>query len=263
VGEAALARAELLVAAEVDLMAVDSAHGPSRNVLEVVTALKKRYPAVEVIAGNVATAQGVRALADAGADAVKVGVGPGSICTTRVVAGVGVPQMTAVMDCAGEAALRGLPLIADGGIQYSGDIVKALAGGASSVMLGSVLAGTDESPGEKTLFQGRAYKVYRGMGSIEAMREGSADRYSQSGDASKLIPEGIVGRVPDRGPLSDTLFQLAGGLKAGMGYVGAGNLAELREKARFIRITRAGLRESHVHDVAITSEPANYRLETF
>jgi IMP dehydrogenase len=217
-----------------------------------------------VIAGNVATADGVKALADAGADAVKVGVGPGSICTTRVVAGVGVPQMTAIFNCADEAARHDLPLIADGGIQYSGDVVKALAGGASSVMLGSVLAGTDESPGEKTLFQGRAYKVYRGMGSIEAMREGSADRYSQAGlDSTKLIPEGIVGRVPDRGPLSDTLFQLAGGLKSGMGYVGASDLAELRAKAKFIRITRAGLKESHVHDVAITSEPSNYRLESF
>ncbi|MDR1313527.1 MAG: IMP dehydrogenase [Deltaproteobacteria bacterium] len=264
VGEAALTRAELLVAAEVDVLAVDSAHGHSKNVVEIVAALKKRYPAVEVIAGNVATAGGVKALADAGADAVKVGVGPGSICTTRVVAGVGVPQMSAIFNCSEEAAKHDLPVIADGGIQYSGDIVKALAGGASSVMLGSVLAGTDESPGEKTLFRGRAYKVYRGMGSIEAMREGSADRYSQAGrETSKLIPEGIVGRVPDRGPLSDTIFQLAGGLKSGMGYVGAKTLGELRSKARFIRITRAGLKESHVHDVAITSEPSNYRMESF
>lgn len=264
VGDAGLARAELLVAAEVDVLAVDSAHGHSRNVIEMVAALKRRHPGVEVIAGNVATAEGVKALAGAGADAVKVGVGPGSICTTRVVAGVGVPQMSAIFACAEEAARHDLPVVADGGIQYSGDIVKALAGGASAVMLGSVLAGTDESPGEKTLFRGRAYKVYRGMGSIEAMRDGSADRYSQSGrDSTKLIPEGIVGRVPDRGPLSDTIFQLAGGLKAGMGYVGAANLSELREKARFIRITRAGLKESHVHDVAITSEPSNYRLESF
>jgi IMP dehydrogenase len=265
VGPSALARAELLVAAEVDVLAVDSAHGHSRNVVEIVGELKRRYPSVDVIAGNVATADGFRALADAGADAVKVGVGPGSICTTRVVAGVGVPQMTAIFSCAAEAERHGgLPLIADGGIQYSGDIVKALAGGASSVMLGSVLAGTDESPGDKTLFQGRAYKTYRGMGSIEAMRDGSADRYGQAGgDSTKLIPEGIVGRVPDRGPLSDTLFQLAGGLKSGMGYVGARNLAELRAKAKFIRITRAGLKESHVHDVAITSEPSNYRPMPF
>jgi IMP dehydrogenase len=265
VGESALARAELLVRAEVDVLAVDSAHGHSKNVIDIVRALKRRYPQVEVVAGNVATADGVKALADAGCDAVKVGVGPGSICTTRVVAGVGVPQMSAIFACSEEAARHGgLPVIADGGIQYSGDIVKALAGGASTVMLGSVLAGTDESPGEKTLFQGRAYKTYRGMGSIEAMREGSADRYSQSGrDSSKLIPEGIVGRVPDRGPLSDTIYQLAGGIRAGMGYVGARNLDELRLKARFIRITRAGLKESHVHDVAITSEPSNYRLESF
>ncbi|MDR1035818.1 MAG: IMP dehydrogenase [Deltaproteobacteria bacterium] len=264
VGDAALERAELLVAAEVDVLAVDSAHGHSKNVIDIVKALKRLYPSVEVIAGNVATADGVKALADAGADAVKVGVGPGSICTTRVVAGVGVPQMTAIFNCSEEAAKHDLPVVADGGIQYSGDIVKALAGGASSVMLGSVLAGTDESPGEKTLFRGRAYKTYRGMGSIEAMRDGSADRYSQSGkDSAKLIPEGIVGRVPDRGPLSDTIFQLAGGLKSGMGYVGASSLAELRAKARFIRITRAGLKESHVHDVAITSEPSNYRLESF
>jgi IMP dehydrogenase len=265
VGDVALERAELLVAAEVDILAIDSAHGHSRNVLEVVKNLKKRFPNVEIIAGNVATKDGVKALFDAGADAVKVGVGPGSICTTRVIAGVGVPQMSAIFDCSEEGDRLGLPIIADGGIQYSGDIVKALAGGAAAVMLGSVLAGTDESPGEKTLYQGRAYKVYRGMGSLEAMREGSADRYGQSGvlGGSKLIPEGIVGRVPDRGPLSDTLYQLMGGLRAGMGYVGAHNLEELKKNARFIRITRAGLRESHVHDVAITSEPSNYRLENF
>ncbi|MDR2352252.1 MAG: IMP dehydrogenase [Deltaproteobacteria bacterium] len=265
VGESALLRAELLVDKEVDILVVDSAHGHSKNVLDIVRALKTRHPNVDVIAGNVATAAGVRALAEAGADGIKVGVGPGSICTTRVIAGVGVPQMSAIFDCAVEAKKQNIPLISDGGIQYSGDIVKALAGGAQAVMLGALLAGTDESPGEKTLYQGRAYKTYRGMGSIEAMREGSADRYGQSSasDSAKMIPEGIVGRVPDRGPLSDTLFQLAGGLRAGMGYVGAKNLEELRAKAKFIRITRAGLRESHVHDVAVTSEPANYRLESF
>ncbi|MDR2199873.1 MAG: IMP dehydrogenase [Deltaproteobacteria bacterium] len=263
VGNEALDRAELLVAAEVDLLAVDSAHGHSKNVIELVRKLKSLYK-VDVIAGNVATADGVKALVDAGADAVKIGVGPGSICTTRVIAGIGVPQMSAIFNCARTAADSGVPLISDGGIQYSGDIVKALAGGASTVMLGALLAGTDESPGETTLFQGRTYKVYRGMGSIEAMREGSADRYGQSSSmgSSKLIPEGILGRVPIRGPLSDTLYQLTGGLKAGMGYVGARNLEELREKARFIRITRAGLKEGHVHDISITSEPPNYRPET-
>jgi IMP dehydrogenase len=265
VGEGALERAELLVEADVDILAVDSAHGHSKNVLSIVGTLKKLYPKVEIVAGNVATAEGVKAIFDAGADAVKVGVGPGSICTTRIIAGVGVPQMSAIFDCAEVAHRLGIPIIADGGIQYSGDIVKALAAGASSVMLGALLAGTDESPGEKTLFQGRAYKVYRGMGSIEAMREGSADRYGQnaSDGTSKMIPEGIVGRVPDRGPLSDTIFQLSGGLRAGMGYVGANNLTELHQKAKFLQITRAGLKESHVHDVSITSEPANYRLESF
>jgi IMP dehydrogenase len=263
VGDEGLRRAELLVAAEVDLLAVDSAHGHSKNVVDIVRELKSRHK-VDVVAGNVATPDGVRALVDAGADAVKVGVGPGSICTTRVIAGIGVPQMTAILNCTKVARELGVPVVADGGIQYSGDMVKALAGGASTVMLGALLAGTDESPGETTLFQGRTYKVYRGMGSIEAMREGSADRYGQSGSLapSKLIPEGILGRVPSRGPLSDTLFQLTGGLRAGMGYVGARTLAELQAKARFLRITRAGLKEGHVHDISITSEPPNYRSET-
>jgi IMP dehydrogenase len=261
VGKDHLDRAELLVEAEVDLLAVDSAHGHSKNVIDMVRQLKRLFK-VDVIAGNVATAEGVKALADAGADAVKIGVGPGSICTTRVIAGVGVPQMSAIFNCTAAAREAGIPLVADGGVQYSGDIVKALAGGASTVMLGALLAGTDESPGETTLFQGRTYKVYRGMGSIEAMREGSADRYGQASSTSKLIPEGILGRVPSRGPLSDTLFQLTGGIRAGMGYVGARNLAELREKAKFLRITRAGLKEGHVHDISITSEPPNYRPET-
>ncbi|MDR2459772.1 MAG: IMP dehydrogenase [Deltaproteobacteria bacterium] len=264
VGPDAIQRAELLVHAEVDILAVDAAHGHSKNVIDMVSYLKKTYPNVEVVAGNVATQDGVKALYDAGADAVKVGVGPGSICTTRIIAGVGVPQMTAIFDCAKMAYKLGIPIIADGGIQYSGDIVKALAGGASSVMLGALLAGTDESPGEKTQYQGRTYKVYRGMGSVEAMREGSADRYSQGNmGTNKMIPEGIVGRVPDRGPLSDTLIYLMGGLKAGMGYLGARNLHQLRANAKFLRITRAGLKESHVHDVAITSEPSNYRSESF
>jgi len=264
--EEALERARALVGAKVDILVVDSAHGHSRNVTETVRLLKFHFPDVPVVAGNVATAEGVAALAEAGADAVKVGVGPGSICTTRIVAGVGVPQMTAIFDCAAEGRRRGLPILADGGIKFSGDIVKALAGGAAAVMIGSLFAGTEESPGEKILYQGRTYKTYRGMGSIEAMREGSADRYGQSlgqdSGTGKLVPEGIVGRVPYRGLLSESVFQLVGGLKAGMGYLGAASLAELREKARFIRITSAGLKESHVHDVIITKEAPNYRLES-
>jgi IMP dehydrogenase len=211
----------------------------------------------------VATAEGARSLAEAGADAVKVGVGPGSICTTRVVAGIGVPQMTAIMDCAEEAKRWGLPVVADGGIKYSGDVTKALAGGADSVMIGSLFAGTEESPGETILFQGRTYKVYRGMGSIEAMKEGSKDRYFQDEVESekKLVPEGIVGRVPYRGSLADTVYQLVGGLRAGMGYLGTANIQELKTKPRFMQITAAGLRESHVHDVIIIKEAPNYRVE--
>jgi IMP dehydrogenase len=256
-------RVERLVAANVDMVVVDTAHGHSEGVLKSVRTLKKTFPRLEVVAGNVATPEGTRSLIEAGADAVKVGVGPGSICTTRVVAGVGVPQMTAIMSCAEEAVKWDVPIVADGGIKYSGDITKALAGGADVVMIGSLFAGTEESPGETILFQGRTYKVYRGMGSIEAMKEGSRDRYFQDEvDADKkLVPEGIVGRVPYRGPLADTIYQLVGGLRAGMGYVGCANLAELRRKARFMKITAAGLRESHVHDVIIIKEAPNYRLE--
>jgi IMP dehydrogenase len=256
-------RAERLVSANVDVVVVDTAHGHSEGVIQEVKRLKKKFPRLEVVAGNVATADGARSLIEAGADAVKVGVGPGSICTTRVVAGIGVPQMTAIMDCAEEAAKWDVPIIADGGIKYSGDVTKALAGGADAVMIGSLFAGTEESPGETILFQGRTYKVYRGMGSIEAMREGSRDRYFQeeADTDKKLVPEGIVGRVPYRGPLAETIYQLVGGLRAGMGYLGTRNIAELRNKPRFMKITAAGLRESHVHDVIIIKEAPNYRLE--
>jgi IMP dehydrogenase len=256
-------RVEALVKAGVDVIAVDSAHGHADAVLESVRVIKKRFPDMDVIAGNVATAAGARDLCRAGADAVKVGVGPGSICTTRVVAGVGVPQISAVMECAKVAREFGVPIVADGGIKYSGDVVKALAAGANSVMIGSLFAGTDESPGETILYQGRTYKVYRGMGSLGAMREGARDRYFQ-GDIEedvKLVPEGIEGRVPYKGPLAQSVYQLVGGLRAGMGYVGCINLDELREKARFIRITSAGLRESHVHDVIITKEAPNYQVD--
>ena len=258
-------RAEALIRAKVDLLVMDTAHGHSENVLSKVRELRSCYPDVEILAGNVATAEGVAALMEAGASAVKVGVGPGSICTTRIVAGVGVPQMTAIFECAAEAAKRGGNILADGGIKFSGDIVKALAGGASAVMLGSLLAGTEESPGERILYQGRSYKVYRGMGSIEAMRTGSADRYGQKfseDNPNKLVPEGIVGRVPYRGNLSETLFQLLGGLRAGMGYVGAPDISSLQANAKWTRITSAGLKESHVHDVIITTEAPNYRLDT-
>jgi len=256
-------RVAALKEADVDVIVVDTAHGHSAGVIRTVEAIKKMYPDLECVAGNVATAEGTRALIEAGADAVKVGVGPGSICTTRVVAGVGVPQMTAIMDCAEEAAKYDIPIIADGGIKYSGDITKALAGGARTVMIGSLFAGTEESPGETILFQGRTYKVYRGMGSLEAMKEGSRDRYFQeeAGEEDKLVPEGIVGRVPYRGPLADTIYQLIGGLRAGMGYLGCANIEELQTKPKFICISSAGLRESHVHDVIITKEAPNYRLD--
>ncbi|MEW5722368.1 MAG: IMP dehydrogenase [Thermodesulfobacteriota bacterium] len=262
-GPDTLSRVEALVGAHVDVVAVDSAHGHSAGVLKMVRAVKEAFSQAQVLAGNVATAEGAAALIEAGADGVKVGVGPGSICTTRVVAGVGVPQMTAIMECAREADKHGIPVLADGGVKFSGDITKAIAGGAAAVMIGSLFAGTDESPGEKILFQGRTYKVYRGMGSIEAMREGSSDRYFQEEALSeaKLVPEGIVGRVPYRGPLADSVYQLVGGLKAGMGYVGCADIAELRSKPVFTRITAAGLRESHVHDVIITKEAPNYRLD--
>ncbi len=263
VGRDAEERIEQLVAANVDVVVVDTAHGHSEGVFQTVKDARGKYPDLELIAGNVATAEGTRSLIEAGADGVKVGVGPGSICTTRVVAGVGVPQMTAIMDCAMEARKWDVPIIADGGIKYSGDITKALAGGADSVMIGSLFAGTEESPGETILFQGRTYKVYRGMGSIEAMKEGSKDRYFQNEIEleKQLVPEGIVGRVPYRGPLADTVYQLVGGLRAGMGYLGCGDLQELQTRAKFMQITSAGLREAHVHDVIIIKEAPNYRLE--
>ncbi len=255
-----LERTEALIAADVDVIVVDTAHGHSKGVIEAVRDTKQRFPGVQVVAGNVATAEGTRALIDAGADAVKVGIGPGSICTTRVVAGVGVPQITAIEDCAREADRSGVPVIADGGIRYSGELTKAIAAGASCVMLGSLLAGTDEAPGDLVLYQGRTYKTYRGMGSIGAMRKGSKDRYGQAGAADeKLVPEGIEGRVPYRGPLASILYQLVGGLRSGMGYTGCATIPELRQRARFVRITSQGLRESHVHDVMITEEAPNYR----
>ncbi|WP_419809648.1 IMP dehydrogenase [Sphingomonas sp.] len=260
VGDKGFERTEALVAAECDLIVIDTAHGHNRDVARAVERVKKLSNSVQVVAGNVATASATRALADAGADAVKVGIGPGSICTTRVVAGVGVPQLTAVMECAEEGAKLGVPVIADGGIRTSGDIAKALAAGASTVMIGSLLAGTDEAPGETFLYQGRAYKSYRGMGSVGAMGRGSADRYFQGDvkDQMKLVPEGIEGQVPFKGPARDVVHQLVGGVKAAMGYTGAATLAELRDRAKFVRITGAGLRESHVHDVTITREAPNY-----
>ena len=263
VGNDMLERVAALRNAGVDVITVDSAHGHSRNVLKVVERIKSEFPEIQVVAGNVATAEGAESLIKAGADAMKVGVGPGSICTTRIVAGVGVPQVTAILGCAKVARSHGIPMISDGGIKYSGDIVKALAAGADSVMIGSLFAGTDESPGETILFQGRSYKVYRGMGSLGAMKEGSRDRYYQDEtmDPGKLVPEGIEGKVPYRGSISASVHQMIGGLRAGMGYLGCRNLAELRERARMIRVTSAGLRESHVHDVIITKEAPNYQVD--
>lgn len=258
VSEGNLERARLLVAAGVDAIVIDTAHGQSRNVVEFTRRLRAEFPDVDLVAGNVATAEGVRALAEAGADAVKVGIGPGSICTTRVIAGIGMPQLTAIWQCAREAEKRGVPVIADGGIKYSGDITKAIAAGAHSVMIGGLFAGTEESPGDTEIYQGRSFKVYRGMGSLGAMREGSSDRYFQQQGSEKLVPEGIEGRVPYRGPLADTVFQLVGGLRAGMGYCGTPDIESLRKNGRFVRITNAGLRESHPHDVQITKEPPNY-----
>lgn len=260
VGDDGFERAERLIDAGCDLVVVDTAHGHSKSVLEAVSRIKALSNHVQVAAGNVATAEATRALIEAGADAVKVGIGPGSICTTRIVAGVGVPQLTAIMDCAEEAHKHDVPVIADGGIKYSGDIVKALAAGADCVMIGSLLAGTDEAPGETYLYQGRTYKAYRGMGSVGAMARGSADRYFQQEvkDALKLVPEGIEGQVPYKGPTDAVLHQLVGGLRAGMGYTGAKTLKELREKARFVRISPAGMRESHAHGVLITRETPNY-----
>jgi IMP dehydrogenase len=263
IGPDMMDRVESLVAANVDVVVIDTAHGHSEGVIQAVKETKKIFPDLELVAGNVATAEGARALIEAGADAVKVGVGPGSICTTRIVAGVGVPQMTAIVDCAAEAKKTGVPVIADGGIKYSGDITKALAAGADSVMIGSLFAGTEESPGETILFQGRTYKVYRGMGSLEAMKEGSKDRYFQveTDLEKKLVPEGIVGRVPHRGPLADTVYQLVGGLRSGMGYLGCCKIEELQTEPNFMQISPAGLRESHVHDVIIIKEAPNYRVE--
>ena len=256
-------RVESLVRAGVDLVAVDTAHGHSKNVLDVVKRVRRRYPDLDLAAGNVATDEGTSALIQAGANVVKVGVGPGSICTTRVVSGVGVPQITAIGSCAKAAARQNIPIIADGGIKFSGDITKALAAGADSVMIGSLFAGTEESPGETILYQGRTYKVYRGMGSLGAMGQGSRDRYGQSDveDAKKLVPEGIEGQVPYKGSLSFNIHQLVGGLRAGMGYLGCKDVATLRAKARFMQVTAAALREGHVHDVFITKEAPNYRVE--
>ena len=252
-------RVELLIKAGVDIIAVDTAHGHTRSVLEALKSIKRNYPAAEILAGNVATAAGARELLEAGTDAVKVGVGPGSICTTRIVSGAGMPQLTAISDCAAALAGSGVPVIADGGIKYSGDVTKALAAGASAVMIGGILAGTEESPGETVLFQGRTYKVYRGMGSLGAMERGGKDRYAQSDrPESKLVPEGIEGRVPYKGTLAGVLYQLVGGVKSGMGYCGCHTIPELQSNARFIRQTIAGLREGHVHDVIITKEAPNY-----
>ena len=256
-----LERAKALIEAGVDVIVVDSAHGHSIYVLNLVDKIKSNFPNVTVIGGNVATKEGTKDLIKAGADIVKVGIGPGSICTTRVVAGVGVPQITAISECAEEAVLYDKKIIADGGIKFSGDIVKALAAGAEAVMIGNLLAGTEESPGESVIYQGRKYKIYRGMGSIEAMKEGSKDRYFQDEmEPEKLVPEGVEGRVPYKGEVSDVLYQLVGGLKSGMGYVGAKNLEDLRRKAVFIQITEASLRESHVHDIIMTKEPPNYNV---
>ncbi len=261
VGKDYMSRVDALVSAKVDAIVVDTAHGHSRRVLQTVAKIKNKYPDTCVIAGNVATAEATRDLIQAGADAVKVGIGPGSICTTRVIAGIGVPQITAVYNCANEAVKHSVPIIADGGIKYSGDIVKAIAAGADVVMLGSLLAGTEESPGEIEIYQGRSYKVYRGMGSLGAMHLGSGDRYFQEGtNTAKLVPEGVEGRVPFKGSVSDTVYQLVGGLRAGMGYCGVRNIQELKTKTKFIRITTAGLIESHPHNVTITKEAPNYSL---
>jgi IMP dehydrogenase len=255
-----LERAAELVKRKLDVLVIDTAHGHSERVLNAVVAIKRAFPQVDVVAGNVATFEGARDLIDLGVDAVKVGIGPGSICTTRVVSGAGVPQITAISECARACRAAGVPLIADGGVKYSGDLTKAIAAGADSVMIGSLLAGTDESPGEMILYQGRTFKAYRGMGSIGAMSQGSSDRYSQEG-GGKLVPEGIEGRVPAKGPLAELVFQLIGGLRAGMGYCGCRTIPELQERSEFIRVSIAGLRESHVHDVIITKEAPNYRVE--
>ena len=250
-------RVDALIQAQADVLSLDSAHGHSKNIIEAVKNIKKKYPEAQVIAGNIATAEAAEALIEAGADALKVGIGPGSICTTRIIAGIGVPQITAVYDVACAAAKHGIPVIADGGIKYSGDIVKALAAGANVCMIGSLFAGCEESPGDTEIYQGRQFKVYRGMGSIAAMNNGSKDRYFQE-DSKKLVPEGVEGRVPYKGPLSDTIFQMIGGIRSGMGYCGCQTIPDLQQNSRFVRITNAGLKESHPHDISITKESPNY-----
>jgi IMP dehydrogenase len=260
VGPEREARVAALRRAGVDVICIDTAHGHTQNVIDAIKATKREWPDIEVVAGNIATSEGAKALCDAGADALRVGMGPGSICTTRVISGVGVPQITAIMDTIAIAEPRNIPVIADGGIRFSGDITKAIAAGANSVMIGSLFAGTEESPGETILYQGRTYKMYRGMGSLGAMNERTGDRYGQLDvNDGKHVPEGIEGRVPHRGSLASNIEQLVGGLQSGMGYVGAANLSELRKRARFVRISDAGMRESHVHDVFITKEAPNYR----
>ncbi len=262
VGNDRAERAAALVAAGVDVLVIDTAHGHSKGVIDAVKATRAEHKHVQIVAGNVATADATEALIEAGVDAVKVGIGPGSICTTRIVAGVGVPQFTAIADCARVASKKDIPIIADGGIKFSGDVVKAIAAGAETVMIGSLFAGTDETPGQVVLYQGRSYKQYRGMGSLGAMRKGSKDRYAQADveDAGKLVPEGIEGRVPARGPLGNVVYQLVGGLRAGMGYTGCPTIADLRTKAKLVRQTAQGLKESHVHDVVVTEEAPNYRV---
>ncbi|WP_022668667.1 IMP dehydrogenase [Desulfospira joergensenii] len=264
VGSDMMERVESLLRAGADALVIDTSHGHSKNVIDAVERIKSAFPNCQIIAGNVATEKGAKDLIDAGSDAVKIGIGPGSICTTRIVAGVGVPQLTAVRNCKKISQATGVPIIADGGIKFSGDISKALGAGADSVMLGSLLAGTRESPGEIVIYQGRSYKAYRGMGSVEAMKKGSSDRYYQKDteENEELVPEGIVGRIPYRGTIRENITQMIGGLKAGMGYLGAANIEELHEKARFVRISAAGLKESHVHDVVITKEAPNYRVES-
>ncbi|MBU8850262.1 MAG: IMP dehydrogenase [Desulfobacterales bacterium] len=262
VGSDMMQRVESLIRAGVDALVIDTSHGHSKNVVDAIRKIKNAFPDCQLVAGNVATEIGAKALIDAGTDAVKIGIGPGSICTTRIVAGVGVPQLTAIQNCKEISKATGVPIIADGGIKFSGDIAKALGAGADSVMLGSLLAGTEESPGEMVIYQGRSYKAYRGMGSVEAMKKGSSDRYYQkdTGEDEELVPEGIVGRIPYRGTIKENIIQMIGGLKAGMGYLGASSIEELHEKARFIKISSAGLKESHVHDVVITKEAPNYRV---
>lgn len=264
VGADMMQRVQALLKAEADALVIDTSHGHSQNVIDAIKKIKAAYPKCQLVAGNVATEAGAKALIDAGVDAVKIGIGPGSICTTRIVAGVGVPQLTAIQNCAAISKKTGVPIIADGGLKFSGDIAKALGAGADTVMLGSLLAGTEESPGEIVIYQGRSYKAYRGMGSVEAMRQGSSDRYYQkdADEDEELVPEGIVGRIPYRGTVRENIVQMIGGLKAGMGYLGAINIKELHEKARFVKISAAGLRESHVHDVVITKESPNYRVES-